>query len=360
MFRVPLFFVSLMAFCTLRTTADYVVDIPGAISSIDPFDSPEIHPDAWTTPINQVSQVACHNCYEPEIFDYPLPEALNHIKAIELDIWDQSTFLLGNGISGSWFVRHNPYSYSGSNSNHNNCSGSQFLTDCLNDIHLWSNSNPDHFPITLFLDKKQSWSRPHEGRAPRDLFELLERKLGDKLYLPKQQAILNDLEKRTPARWIWPTAEELRGRIIVVINGGNFISSSNWLPFFKNNATYNSATNQIRTFDESSTAFAGPYVFAHDDFKILPFNDFKSQAVFLNSNYSAALGTLLVNYLNTGKIHNRLLRLWKVDDHSFCSLLKFRVAYLAYYNFVQQDCRGYRIIPMGYDPDELINGKPGK
>ena len=272
---------------------------------------------------------------------------------------DESTFLLGGGFPESWFVRHNPYILTGHNGNHNNCSGEKFLRDCLYDIQLWSNSNQGHFPITLFLDKKQSWSYPDEGRTPQDLFDLLERMLGDKLYLPKEQAKLNDLENRTPSHWKWPTAEELRGRIIVVINGGNFIRSNNALPFSRNE-TYNAATNQIQTFDKRSTAFAGPYVFTHDDFKRLPFDAPKSRAVFLNSNYSSIVGTLLTNYFSKNKVHSRLLRLWKVDKYPFCSLLKFRVAYLAYYQFLEQSCKGYRIIPMGYEPKDLVVDSSGR
>ena len=314
---------------------------------------PEIHPKAWLTPINQISQVACHNCYEPNIFDYPLAEALNHVKAIELDIWDEYAFLLGGGVSGNWYVRHNPFSLYSSNGNLNNCTGEGYLADCLDDINLWSNSNPDHFPITLFLDKKQRWSTPEEGRSPENLFQLLHEKLGSKLYLPREQAELNGLDTKTPAQWVWPTAAELSGRILVVINGGNFIKSSNLLPFTSGNETYNADINQIRTFDPDTTAFAGPYVFNHDDFKQLPIDDVNSSAVFLNSKYSSAITTLKVNYFSRNKVHSRLLRLWGVDNQSFCSLLKLRVAYLAYYEFEEQECRGYRIVPMGYSPDEL-------
>lgn len=322
-------------------------------NDLSPEYSPEVHPRAWLTPINQISQVACHNCYEPEIFSYPLAEALNYTKAIELDVWDEYAFLLGGGMTKNWYVRHNPISFASSGGNHNNCTGDGYLTDCLHDINVWSNSNPGHFPITLFLDKKQRWSTPEEGRSPRDLFDLLYEILGSKLYLPKEQARLNDLKTQTPAQWIWPRAAELRDRIIVVINGGNFIKSSNLFPFNSSNETYNADVNQVQTFDDDTTAFAGPYVFHHDDFKQLPINDIKSSAVFLNSNYSSVIPTLVVNYLSSKKIHNRLLRLWAVDKHSFCSLLPLRVAYLAYYEFEKQNCRSYRIVPMGYTEEEL-------
>lgn len=325
----------------------------------DHGNSSEIHQDAWDKPFNQISQVACHNCYEPEIFNHPLVESLNHIKAIELDIWDEAVFLLGGGSPGKWYVRHgifSSYSISGLYGNHNNCNGDQFLEDCLTDIRQWSNSNPGHFPLTLFLDKKQSWSTPEEGRTPQDLFNLLDRKLGKKLYLPKEQAELNNLNNITPAQWIWPTANELRGRIIVVINGGNFINSSNYFPNITGNKTYNADIDQIQTFKDSSTAFAGPYVFHHDDFRRLPLQDSKNSAVFLNSNFSVAHPTLINNYFSKGKTHSRLLRLWKVDEQDFCSLLRLKVAYLAYYQFMDQKCRGYRIVPMGYAPEELVNG----
>ena len=353
MIRTSFLFVATIAICSLTTSSNVSSKGLGATSWADPFTSPEIHPKAWETPINQISQVACHNCYEQEIFDSPLPEALNYIKAIELDIWDQAIFFLSSGVPNDWFVRHNPYSYTGTNGNHNNCSGDQFLSDCLSDIRLWSNSNPGHFPITLFLDKKQDWSTYDEGRTPKDLFNLLKRILGSKLYLPRELAKLNSLNITTPARWKWPTADELRGRIIVVINGGNFIRSSNRFPFNSGNETYNATINQIRTFDKDSTAFAGPYVFQHDDFIRLPIGNPESQALFLNSNYSSTVPTLMINYFNKGKVHNRLLRLWKVDDIPFCNLLKLRVAYQAYYEFLHQDCHGFRIVPMGREPDEL-------
>lgn len=313
----------------------------------------EIHPDAWKKPINQISQVACHNCYEPEIFELPLADALNYIKTIELDIWDEAFFLSGVSTPGYWYVRHGipgTYSLTGIYGNHNNCSGEQSLSDCLQDINSWSDSNPGHFPITLFLDKKQSWSTLAEGRTPQDLFRLLKEHFGKKIYKPVELAERNSLERKTPSLWDWPTANELRGRIIVIITGGNFINNLMGFPFGSGNDTYNYDLKQVKFSDQEATAFSGPYVYYQEDFRKLLNWEVDHSAVFLNSNYNSAINTLRINMFNKFRTHNRLLRLWKVDDLTFCELLPLKVAYLAYYSFVNRTCHGYRIVPMNFIP----------
>ena len=173
-----------------------------------------IHPDAWTVPFNLISQVACHNCYEDYLLETddgePLnfSQSLNFIKTVELDIWDNYYPVPHSGSEpGYWYVRHGvPGWRGGFTGNHNNCTPPGSLEECLGDVNSWSDMNPQHFPITVFIDKKQNWSTKEEGRSPSDLFNLLEKIFGDKLYTPQDQVKFNQANAYTPAQWKWPTA----------------------------------------------------------------------------------------------------------------------------------------------------------
>ena len=323
------------------------------LSSKESLNERYIHPDAWDTPFNKITQVACHNCYEPELtiaIDdtlLSLKDTLNYVKAIELDLWDTNSLIpYAYAEPGNWFIRHGipqDIYLTGSFGNHSNCSGNGSLAYCLGDINEWSEENPNHFPITLFLDKKQFWSSKNEGRTPKDLFKLLDEKLGDKLYRPKEQFDLNDAFKFTPTKWKWPTAASLAGRVIVVVNGGNFLLDRVTRNLSRENATYNTELEKLILKDKTANAFAGPYAFTAKDFSELP-NNTSTKAVFLNSDYPSVTTSVIHTLFQNNE--SRLIRLWNVDRTNFCELLFLRASYLAYYDFKKQQCKGYRIYPM--------------
>ncbi|WP_202908053.1 hypothetical protein [Pseudomonas chlororaphis] len=142
-----------------------------------------ISPASWYTAFNAIAQVACHNCYEKQ-YAGTFTSVLDSVRTLELDFWDQRDAVTG-GSPRHWFVRHNPGSLFQSG-NDNNCTGdgkgTNDLEACLNDIKLWSDSHPGHFPITLILDKKQGWSKESSGRTPKDFDDLVSRIFQGKLY----------------------------------------------------------------------------------------------------------------------------------------------------------------------------------
>lgn len=191
-------------------------------------DDPTISPQAWSLPLNQIAQVACHNCYEHQYnpSGAAFTDALSYVKTVELDFWDQRDAVTG-GSKQHWFVRHNAGTLFQSG-NDNNCSGdgggSNDLAACLTDIKRWSDAHPDHFPLIVILDKKQGWSKVSSGRTPADLDGLVTRLLGASLYTPAQlyawhaqNGVAGTLRDKVKAAG-WPTADALRGRVMLMMN----------------------------------------------------------------------------------------------------------------------------------------------
>jgi hypothetical protein len=46
---------------------------------------------AWEQPLNNIAQVACHNCYEPQYSPNgrAFSAVLDYVKTVEIDFWDQ-------------------------------------------------------------------------------------------------------------------------------------------------------------------------------------------------------------------------------------------------------------------------------
>lgn len=177
-----------------------------------------IAPDAWQQPFNRIAQVACHNCYEAK-YSALLVAALDSVRTLEIDFWDQRDGVSG-GSAKHWFVRHNLLS-----GNDNNCTprgnGENDLQACLENIKAWSDAHPGHFPITVVLDKKQEWSKASSQRTAADLDELLGNVLGNKLFTPYDLSahIGHAAPLQTAIRGRdWPSAQALKGKIILVLN----------------------------------------------------------------------------------------------------------------------------------------------
>ena len=173
-----------------------------------------------------VFQPTCHNCYEIGVAKAmganTFKEVLDQVLNVEIDIWDTKDAVSG-GVAHEWYVRHNPGSLFQSG-NDNNCTGNGKGTNnlgaCLNDIKSWSDTHPGHFPVTLFLDKKQAWSPAKQGRRPADLDQLVTSILGAKLYKPAElkgsHATLRDAAKAGA----WPSRDALKGRVLIALTGG--------------------------------------------------------------------------------------------------------------------------------------------
>ncbi|CAM3754661.1 Ca2+-dependent phosphoinositide-specific phospholipase C [Parendozoicomonas haliclonae] len=312
------------------------------------WQSAAIDPRVWNVRFNRVSQVACHNCYEPHLFtdetgeELPFSKTLDHVTAVEIDIWDTySPLPLSTGMKRDWYVRHG--AWGSLYGNHSNCSAPGSLSACLKDINDWSDRNPGHFPVTIFLDKKQRWSQKGQMRQFSDLSWLLKKVFGNKLYKPRHIVSLNDAKQQAPKGWKWPLVKDMAGRIIVVVNGGNFLLDNATRMISPDNSTYNTTIDELSLFLNTAAAFAGPYAYSSKDFSRLPLN-MTNTTVFLNTNHSTARQSLFeLMEVSRGR---QLVRLWNVDDIDFCSYPSLGVSYAAYYDFRNVHCKGYVTVPI--------------
>ena len=126
------------------------------------------------------------------------------IRSLELDIFDYKQVGLGRRrVKGDWFVYHDKWMPAKTTCN--------MLSDCLQEFRAWSDANPQHEPVTIWIDLKEalhgSWSRSNMDKlltnsgldlfSPKDL-------LGEKTSL--QEAASHG----------WPTESDLRGKVIIV------------------------------------------------------------------------------------------------------------------------------------------------
>ena len=196
---------------------------------------------------NEVFQPTCHNCYEKQYGTYvehpdwkhthpecdnQVPDedgykgfqcVLNSLKNVELDFYNKQSFGVEVKRKAVWYVRHKPWTEN-SSGNDNLCVGNDgqggTFNECVAEIADYMDKNPEGDVITLFSDKKQHW-RP--GQSPADLDNMLTEILGDKIFTPSEMRSrgpgYSTLREAAQAG-AWPTMEELKGRIIIVLNGG--------------------------------------------------------------------------------------------------------------------------------------------
>jgi hypothetical protein len=141
-------------------------------------------------------------------------------RTLEIDVQDTEDWLLAP--RGPFVTHDKPGDH--------NCRGTlDRLADCLEDVMAWQDANPGALPIVLFIDMKSrvvpaylSLWEPHEIVA---LDRLVGRLLGHRLYrhadLRAHVAAAPGASTRERLRFAgWPTADALRGRIIVAFTGG--------------------------------------------------------------------------------------------------------------------------------------------
>lgn len=187
---------------------------------------------------NDNFSIACHNCYEPR-FANAIEEVFPFTKTIEIDIWDtRKWFGIGGwkAMTKDWYVRH-----IATDKGNINCCGGSFR-DCLTRIKVWSDRNPNHEPITIFIDKKENWSEDDETRKPGDLDNLLLSIFQkEKIFTPNDFLSNQKNLKAAASSNSWPLLDSLKGKIIFVITNGTEITSRNplneYLSSQQNNAT---------------------------------------------------------------------------------------------------------------------------
>jgi len=261
-----------------------------------------------------VFQPTCHNCYEigvakaegADTFKQVLDQVLN----VEIDIWDTRDAVSG-GVAHEWFVRHNPGSLFQSG-NDNNCTGNgkgtNNLSACLNDIKSWSNEHPGHYPVTLFLDKKQAWSPARQGRRPADLDQLVTSILGAKLYKPADlkgaHATLRDAAKAGA----WPSRDALKGRVLIALTGGQTGKHNQTQNEYVQDRRDNAALFMAVDTDETKDIDGSPQGFSAANASYLVF-------------YNIKAGGNRTNLGRTTRANGYVARLWDGDSDNPCTIV---------------------------------------
>lgn len=170
---------------------------------------------------NNNYSVACHNCYEKKLASN-FQDVFTYTKTIELDIWNDNfglglvAKLLGKSMKDDWYVKHKPQQRG-----NQNCVGGSFR-DCLLQIKAWSDANPDHDVITIFVDKKQNWSDVFGAKGPADMDKLL-LSVFPKEAIFKPADLLGDKNDLKQAAYVnWPPLDSLKGKFVFVLTDGTF------------------------------------------------------------------------------------------------------------------------------------------
>jgi hypothetical protein len=159
--------------------------------------------DVYSLPYNQVSFKASHNSYDrdetlvQQLAWDPAKPWQGGCRGLELDINQSSS---GN----QWSVGHvGGYS-----------SKERQLSQFLNELRVWSQSNPGHDVVTLYLDLKNV----HDGFAS-GLDQYVSQYLGRPIYRPvdlmgRQSSVPEGARVNG-----WPALSQLRERFLVVLSG---------------------------------------------------------------------------------------------------------------------------------------------
>lgn len=171
---------------------------------------------------NEKFSIACHNCFEPQ-YAQQIEDVFAFTTTIEIDIWDtRKWFGLGGwkAMTKDWYVRH-----IGTDKGNVNCCGGTFR-DCLIRINNWSNQNPTHDVITIFIDKKENWGDSDETRKPNDFDELLSSIFSkEKIFAPTLLLRGKENLKAASVNGNWLTMDLLKGKFIFVITDATEITS---------------------------------------------------------------------------------------------------------------------------------------
>ena len=172
---------------------------------------------------NNNYSVACHNCYEKKLAT-DFQDVFTYTHTIELDIWNENfgigllARLLGKDLRGDWYVKHRPQE----RGNKNFTNGS--LRNCLMHLKAWSDANPAHQVITVFIDKKQDWGDELLGKKPADLDKLILSVFSKAdIFLPVD-LLGNQQNLKAAARCNWPVLDSLKGKFVFVLTDGTIFS----------------------------------------------------------------------------------------------------------------------------------------
>lgn len=175
------------------------------------------------TKFNNSYSVACHNCYEKKLAS-DFQDVFTYTKTIELDIWNENfgvgfiAGLLGKSLKDDWYVKHKPQQRG-----NQNCVGGSFR-DCLLQIKAWSQQNPGHDVITIFIDKKQNWYNQPGSKDPDDLDRLLLAVFTKQEIFTPADLLQDKASLKEAAFSNWPTLDSLKGKFVFVLTDGTFLN----------------------------------------------------------------------------------------------------------------------------------------
>jgi hypothetical protein len=179
--------------------------------------------------LNDISQKACHNCYDLK-YSTSISDVLDNVHNIEIDFYDSKNiiFIKKSAVPFHWFVRHDGVNKMGnSNCCYSSVTGANDLDSCLKDVARWCTKYPHHELITIFFDKKQSWSANH---SPTDLDNLILKYFKRELIFKPTDLKASYASIRDAAKaGAWPTFGKLKGKVIFSLTGGNFLNPNKTL-----------------------------------------------------------------------------------------------------------------------------------
>lgn len=229
---------------------------------------------------DQSIEPACHNCYERQHLD-SIAAAFPLVRNLEFDIYARPG---GGGRPSAlrtWSVRH----HKNDPDTLNNCpreNGHGNLRTCLRAVASWLGRNERGLPVTVFLDLKDlNWP---SGRKPLDLDTLLRSTFGQRLYTPRDLLGRRGgtLRAAVEAR-AWPRLGEMRGRVLVVLTGGDdpgrtLVDANQTLVAY------------LKSRDTAAVAFVAPGVVSEIEVRELPMGiDSASATEVVFYNYAGSL-----------------------------------------------------------------------
>ncbi len=261
---------------------------------------------------------ACHNCYEKK-YAATIGEALDRVKSIEIDFYDQTNVYwpprFQSQMPNDWYVRHYP-----TGGNDNNCGGN--LSHCLGSVKKWSDQNPGHDVITVYLDKKQGWGWPWDRRSPTDLDTLIDSIFADRIYTPSDLKGSYGSLRAAAIFSNWRTLSQLKGKVMFVLTGGGLGRHNQTQHDYLQEVGMNAKMFVAVDLDEQRDITGTPEGFTDATAGNLVFFNLKQD----NFNQS---------WINSIRARNYVTRMWwsggEDTGRSLCSFLNQNVAQPAFY-----------------------------
>jgi len=273
---------------------------------------------AQATRYDDIGRMACHNCYEPQ-FAATIGNALDKVKSIEIDFWDQSFNSWGRPSGsqhGDWYVRHDLRG----NANNNNCGGA--LSSCLRAVKAWSDNNRNADVVTVYLDKKQGWSAWNEGRTSWHLDNLINNIFGNRLYRPKDLKGGFASVRSAARNNAWKTRDQLKGKVMIVLTGGTTTNHNQTQHIYLNNRGIKANMFVAVDLDDFNDINGTPEHFSNATANHLVFYNLKE------NNFRQ-------NWIDRIRTRNYVTRMWwsggNDNGRDICSLLNKNIAHPAFY-----------------------------